>query len=121
MSASNVISVLHFPGLVAAPPFSELAYDPDGVTVQWRGKADFTVRFDASDCPFTGGECEFPATRSQSGNYETASATISGDAKFNRPYKYVVEAGTYTSDPIIIIRTIQYFQALADESSLKDA
>ena len=88
------------------------------IRFKWHGDVPFEVRFDANDCLFQSGDCVLQANGSPAAGFETRVVNVKVDALCNHPYEYTVTSDGVEADPIIIIRTIQYYEAMADETPL---
>jgi hypothetical protein len=84
----------------------------------WHGDVPFEVRFESDDCLFQSGDCVLQANGSPAAGFETRVVNVKVDALCNHPYEYTVTSNGVEADPIIIIRTIQYYEAMADEIPL---
>jgi hypothetical protein len=60
------------------------------------------------------------AKQEEPGTYSTIPLTVAPTAKTNRPYKFTVTAGNITVDPIIIIRTIQFYREIAHTKTIEE-
>jgi hypothetical protein len=84
----------------------------------WHGDVPFEVRFDPTDCPFQSADCVLEANGTSAAGFKTRVVNVKANALLNHPYEYTVASNGVEADPIIIIRTIQYYEAIADEIPL---
>lgn len=84
----------------------------------WHGDVPFKVRFDPADCPFQSGDCVLDAQGTSAAGFKTRVVNVKADALCNHPFEYTVTSNGVEADPIIIIRTIQYYEATADKIAL---
>jgi hypothetical protein len=82
------------------------------------GDVQFQVDFPYGS-PFQPG-LPAPVNQDESGTYSTNSLTVAPTAQTNRPYKFTVTARNVTVDPIIIIRTIQFYREIAHTMTIEE-
>ena len=83
---------------------------------KWRGDVPFKIEF-RGESPFT--EKTFESEDKGNNLFETNPIDVNPDtAKVNRAYKFTVTSDKHIVDPIIIIRTIQYFKELAKDGTI---
>jgi len=121
METCHRIRIIQVGGKLFAPPVFIVPAHGDTIKLLWHGPAEFKVSFDESNCPFAKDSCVLTAVRVNNGNvFETPAGVIADSAKVNKYYEYKVLSEGQVADPIIIIRTIQYFEAVEDQSSISE-
>ena len=121
METCHRIRIIKIGSKLIPPPVSVLLAHREPIKLLWHGPVAFKVQFDESNCPFAERPCLLTAVGVDHGSvFKTPAIVIADEARVNKYYEYKVLSEGQVADPIIIIRTIQYFEAVEDQSSVAE-